>query len=67
MTISRQDHDQIIQSGEPAEGRINGVLRGGHVFQGRFYASAATNIGVLDAPLSQIQDLKIHNREGKQK
>lgn len=53
----------VIVHGRPAQARIHGVLRGGHVYEGVFYAPAATNVGVLSAPVETVTELKYHDEE----
>jgi hypothetical protein len=65
MSISVQEHDIIMRDGQPAEARIKGVLRGGHVFEGRFYAPASVNVGVLSDALEHVTDLKLRNRDDR--
>lgn len=53
----------VCTHGRPAEARIGGVLRGGYVYEGVFYAPAATNIGVLSAPVERVSELRYHDEE----
>ena len=46
--------------GEPAEARINGILRGGHLYEGVFYAHAGPARGVVYARAADLDYLKVH-------
>lgn len=49
--------DRIEREGVQAEARLNGVLRGGHVFEGRFYAFV-NPMGLISGPLAEVSELR---------
>lgn len=49
--------------GEPAEARIMGVLRGGFLHNGVFYAHAGPARGIVYAPAEDLSELRIHGEK----
>jgi len=45
--INIQQYEEIQLIGIEAEQMVRGVLRGGYVFQGKFYYPAAVNVGIM--------------------
>jgi hypothetical protein len=51
-------------AGQPAEARINGILRGGYLHDGVFLAHAGPARGVVHAPASEVTELRVHASAG---
>lgn len=49
--------DRLDRYGAKAEARMQGVLRGGHVLDGRFYAFVG-GVGLLSAPVAEVTDMR---------
>ena len=56
MTLSQ--YTVLSVQGRKAEARVNGVLRGGFVAEGVFYAHAGKARGVGSAPVKDVSDLR---------
>ena len=58
MTLSQ--YTVLSVQGRKAEARVNGVLRGGFVSEGVFYAHAGKARGVVSALIEAVSDLRFH-------
>ena len=56
MTLSQ--YTALSTQGRKAEARVNGVLRGGFVAKGIFYAHAGKARGVVSAFVKDVSDLR---------
>jgi hypothetical protein len=62
MTRQETDHAYAIAKtdGKPAEARINGILRGGYLHDGIFFAHAGPARGVVYAAQAEVTELRVH-------
>ena len=60
--MTYQEWAAIIEMATPAQARIGSVLRGGHVFDDKFYFMSSRPEVV---ELSSVRELQYRNAEGK--
>lgn len=58
--MSLTEYLKLRSLGRPAEARIFGILRGGFVHEGTFYAHAGSGRGIVQASVSIVTDLRFH-------
>lgn len=58
--MNQEEYDEATRIGIPAEGRVNGIVRGGAIYNGYFY----TMVGMsrVKYPVGEVSELKTWKR-----